>query len=554
MAQHALTGDYTKNEYDVVPTEGSDNGPTLEANTTPATDHVDAITSDSALQDISLYEKKALIVNREIDAMGMGRYQWCIFALCGFGYLLDLLWAQAFGLVASPLQQELGFSDAELGNIFSSFSAGLTAGAFIWGVLVDIVGRYWAFNFTVLFSSVFGLFLGVPDSYNSILVLTAFVGFGVGGNIPIDTTITLEFLPQNRRYLLAALSVFQPIGVILCSGIAYGFIPFHSCATNLPSCYKVPSGQACCTKASNYGWRYLLFTIGGITLLVFVVRFLIFSFQESPKYLLYRGQDEKAVKVLQHIAKFNKRTCNVTLETFRALEDDASSVGITGTSDPVLGAGTKQAKAPMRQKLKVEYARLKTLFANFTMARLTILLWIIYMFDYWSFTIAGSYLPTIIKRKGSDLGLSLEDTYRSYVYIYLFGIPGVLVGVLLYRGRQFAMLFSSALQGASLFIFSVVKTQPQYIGVNGLEYFCQSMFNAVLYGWTPEPFPAPVRGTAAGLASFWGRIFSIISPLIAAHVLESSLNGVLYLAGAGAFVCTLAIALLPRKYLGAQSY
>ena len=116
------------------------------------------------------------------------------------------------------------------------------------------------------------------------------------------------------------------------------------------------------------------------------------------------------------------------------------------------------------------------------------------------------------------------------------------------------MIISSALQGISLFIFSIVSTQPQYIGINGLEYFCQSMFNAVLYGWTPEPFPAPIRGTAAGLASFWGRIFSIISPLIAAHVLESSLNGVLYLAGAGAFVCTVAIALLPRKQMGAQSY
>lgn len=57
----------------------------------------------------TLYERKCAIVNREMDAMGMGRYQWCIWWLCGFGYLLDLLWAQAFGLVVKPLQQELGF-------------------------------------------------------------------------------------------------------------------------------------------------------------------------------------------------------------------------------------------------------------------------------------------------------------------------------------------------------------------------------------------------------------------------------------------------------------
>jgi hypothetical protein len=40
---------------------------------------------------ISLYEKKCLLVNREIDLMGMGRYQWSIWALCGAGYMIDLM-------------------------------------------------------------------------------------------------------------------------------------------------------------------------------------------------------------------------------------------------------------------------------------------------------------------------------------------------------------------------------------------------------------------------------------------------------------------------------
>ena len=80
------------------------------------------------------------------------------------------------------------------------------------------------------------------------------------------------------------------------------------------------------------------------------------------------------------------------------------------------------------------------------------------------------------------------------------------------------------------------------------------MFNAVLYGWTPEAFPAQVRGTASGIASFWGRLISIVSPLIAAHVLARSTNGTLYLAGAGGFVCTVAILFMPTSRMGAQSY
>jgi hypothetical protein len=95
----------------------------------------------SGLDGLTLYEKKCVLVNREIDAQGMGKYQWYIWGLCGFGYFLDLLWAHAFGLVLSPLQQELGFANSQSGNISTSFNAGLTAGAFVWGFMSDIVGK-----------------------------------------------------------------------------------------------------------------------------------------------------------------------------------------------------------------------------------------------------------------------------------------------------------------------------------------------------------------------------------------------------------------------------
>ena len=38
------------------------------------------------------------------------RYQLFLFFLCGYGYLIDLMFAQAFGLILAPLQQELNIS------------------------------------------------------------------------------------------------------------------------------------------------------------------------------------------------------------------------------------------------------------------------------------------------------------------------------------------------------------------------------------------------------------------------------------------------------------
>lgn len=128
----------------------------------------------------------------------------------------------------------------------------------------------------------------------------------------------------------------------------------------------------------------------------------------------------------------------------------------------------------------------------------------------------------------------------------MYGVPRV--------GRKWAMVGSSALMGISLFLFATVNTEASNIGLNVMEYFFQSMFNAVLYGWTPEAFPAPIRGTASGLASFWGRLFSIVSPLIAAKLLVKSLDAPLYLAGGGVFICTIALMLIPTKRIGAESY
>lgn len=94
-----------------------------------------------------------------------------------------------------------------------------------------------------------------------------------------------------------------------------------------------------------------------------------------------------------------------------------------------------------------------------------------------------------------------------------------------------------------------------------MEYFFQSMFNAVLYGLTPELFPAPVRGTACGVASFWGRLFGIVAPQTAQRLLPSDtglasaaeLDRVLYLAGGITLGCVVTTALLPGKRLSAQS-
>ena len=121
---------------------------------------------------------------------------------------------------------------------------------------------------------------------------------------------------------------------------------------------------------------------------VFLLRFVAFRFHESPKFLMYRGKDAAAITVLQNVSKFNKRECNLTLEMLQSLAEEDQSMGSTA---PMIGGGKSQLQATWTEKIKLELDRYKTLFASFTMARLTILVWLIYACDFWGFVVAGMY-------------------------------------------------------------------------------------------------------------------------------------------------------------------
>lgn len=147
------------------------------------------------------------------------------------------------------------------------------------------------------------------------------------------------------------------------------------------------------------------------------MRFAIFAFQESPKYLINKGKDNQAVHVMQHIADFNKQPTNLTIGKFYELEQIHESEGMsenTRQTTPRPGSTTSQtskkgfqawikawpeAKRLQRGPVKwlqpavagiVDFLkRGKVLFDSWDKARLVVLVWLIYAFDFWGFSIVG---------------------------------------------------------------------------------------------------------------------------------------------------------------------
>lgn len=215
-------------------------------------------------------------------------------------------------------------------------------------------------------------------NYAAICGIYFLASLGLGGNIPIDATIALEFLPQSRRNLVALLSLWQPVGVVVASGIAYGTAAKWRCDPDLPSCKAVGAGEACCTVSSNMGWRYEVIVLGCMTLVIFFLRFFVFKFHESPKFLLARGREAEAIEVLHKIAKFNRAPPpTLTMEHFMAIDEvDSNNSAHSAVGVPQT---TAQTSKHVVRNFFANFKHLKDVFGNKLQSFIFVLLAIAYM-------------------------------------------------------------------------------------------------------------------------------------------------------------------------------
>lgn len=227
------------------------------------------------------------------------------------------------------------------------------------------------------------------------------------------------------------------------------------------------------------GWRYTLIVLGCFTLAIFFLRFFVFTFHESPKFLLSRGREAEAIEVLHKIAKFNRAPPpQLTVEMFAAID-------LSQGTNPVIHSpsGRKTTRETMKAVgvgFAKEVKRIKGVFTNKLQAFMFVLLAIAYMGDYWSFNLAGEYLPIILLRNNVDKGQgTTEETYRQYVYIYLPGILGAVLALISVQlplvGRKWSLVFSAICQGLAMAMYTQVKTTAGYVGLNALEYIMQTV-------------------------------------------------------------------------------
>ncbi|KAJ3732724.1 MFS general substrate transporter [Lentinula guzmanii] len=487
------------------------------------------------------YEAKSRLINEHLqNEIGFGRYQLQLFILTGLGWAADNIWLQGVAIILPQVQSELHPVRVEFTTL--SLYVGLILGASTWGILADLIGRRLSFNITLFIAGVFGVAAGGANNFTTLASLVACVGFGVGGNLPVDGAIFLEFIPKSHQWLLTLLSAWWALGQLFASLIAWPLIGNFSCTSAND-----------CPKSSNMGWRYTFYVLGGVTLIMWILRYVVFDLQESPKYLIGRGQDEKAIKVLQHIARVNGRTLSLTAESLRKASgtQDAASTPLT----------TRQL---IQQSFSsVSLSHVKPLFSTRRLAintTITIALWGLIGLAYPLFNgFITLYLTTQVPSDSS-----ISTTYRNYSIISVMGVPGSIIACLVVDwsrknrsafamgGRKVTMAVSTALTGVFLFLFTTSKTNAAVLGYSCASGLTQNAMYGVLYAYTPEVFPAPHRGTGDALCSAFNRITGILAPVIkivtttaAGTAANGSANGPIFVSASLFLVAAILMLFLP---------
>ncbi|RYP85616.1 hypothetical protein DL769_000957 [Monosporascus sp. CRB-8-3] len=486
----------------------------------------------------SEYELKSKLINKAIQDIGMGRYNWQLFVICGFGWFADNLWMQGVSLTLPSLSQEFDIAEKTVRYTTSSLFVGLCVGSFFWGLGADIMGRRVAFNFTLLITSIFGISAAYASSWAGVCFLFACLGTGVGGNLPVDGAVFLEFLPDASSALLTLLSVWWPVGQLASSFFAWYFI------TNWPV---------------EEGWRNFVKVIGVVTFVMFLIRFFAFHLFESPKFLLSKGRQAEAVAVVHGMAYRNGKKTWLTEEILDAVVDGEGSARMPSR------VSTKSIIKDNLTSMSLD--RVRPLFQNRTLGVTTLLIWFCWAAIGMGYPLFNAFLPQYLSHGASEeepavgegTGTTSPEAYRNYAIMSVLGVPGSLLAAYTvdhdspFLGRRGTLAISTLVSAAFLFFFVSLGTTPgSQLFFTCVESFCQNIMYGVLYAFTPEIFPAPVRGVGTGVASFLNRATGLVAPILAANAPGDGATTPIYMSAALILAAFVGMVLIPIETRGRQ--
>jgi len=342
----------------------------------------------------------------------------------GLSWLFDAMEVGMISFIVAALAAEWQLGSQQVGLLMAINSMGMAVGAAVSGLLADRYGRRAILLWTLLIFSIASGLSALATGFIVLCALRFVAGFGLGGELPVASTLVSESVPAKERgRAVVLLESFWAIGWIVAALIAYFIIP-------------------------DYGWR-MAFALGAVP--AFFALYLRRAIKDSPSFNAQQSRKLSLGDRMRSIWSLRYRKATVTLW----------------------------------------------------------ILWFTVVFSYYGMFL---WLPSVMVLKGFDLVKSFQ-----YVLIMtLAQLPGYFTAAYFIEkfGRKFVLVVYLLLTAGSALWFGSAETE----GVLLASGICLSFFNlgawGGMYAYTPELYPASVRGTGVGFAASFGRVGGIIGPYL----------------------------------------
>jgi putative MFS transporter len=146
--------------------------------------------------------------------------------IAGLGWLFDAMDVGLVSFILTALKQEWDLTTQQISWLGSINSIGMAVGALLAGILADRVGRKPIFILTMLLFSIASGLSAFAATFALLAVLRFFIGVGLGGELPVASTLVSESVPaKDRGRVVVLLESFWAGGWILAAAVAYFVIP-----------------------------------------------------------------------------------------------------------------------------------------------------------------------------------------------------------------------------------------------------------------------------------------------------------------------------------------
>ena len=408
----------------------------------------------------------------------------------GVGWALDAMDVGLISFIMAALAVHWNLESTQTSWIATAGFVGMALGASLGGLLADKFGRRHVFALTLL---VYGLATGASALATGLAVLIALrfiVGLGLGAELPVASTLISEFAPRRiRGRMVVLLEAFWAAGWIAAAIIGTFVV-----------------------GASDSGWRWAL-AIGMVP--AAYALYVRLALPESVRYLEAKNRHQEAEEI---VTSFE----NAALAEGKNLDSDlAPEVALDEAFE-----GSSIWSSRLRAR--------------------TAALWIIWFCINLSYYGAFIWIPSLLVADGFTLVRSFSFT----LIITLAQLPGYAAAAWLIEvwGRRVTLAVFLVGSAISAGAFGMAETEITII-IAGcfLSFFNLGAWGA-LYAIGPELYPTQIRGRGTGAAAGFGRIASIVSPLIVPPILAAAGQPWLFVLFASAFaIAAVAAFTLPEN-------